>query len=89
MKLTRMICILAGALAVMLTVVVLRAESTRLHFERARLDARAAGLWQQLREYEIELARLRNPEETRERIRNMRAVDAAAARGAVVQTARP
>ncbi|MCH8805590.1 MAG: hypothetical protein IH986_05830 [Planctomycetes bacterium] len=67
MKLARMICILAVALATLLTVVVLRAESTHLHFELARLDRKASILWQQIREDELELARLRNPVRIRQR----------------------
>ena len=67
MKLARMICILAAALATLLVVVVLRAESTRLHSELARLDRKASILWQQIREDEVELARLRNPVRIRQR----------------------
>lgn len=84
MKLARMICILAAALATLLAVVVLRAESTRLHFELARLDRKASILWQQIREDEVELARLRNPARIRQRLLDLSA-DRAWARSAGTQ----
>jgi hypothetical protein len=56
----------------MLVVVVLRAESTRLHNELSNLDHQASLLWQQLREEELELARLRNPALIRARAAEMR-----------------
>lgn len=68
MTLGRTAALLTGALAVMLTVVVLRAETTRLHFELVRLERRAATLRQELREKELELARLRNPARIRDRV---------------------
>ncbi len=84
MKLARMICILAAALATLLVVVVLRAESTRLHFELARLDRKASILWQQIREDEVELARLRNPARIRQRVLDLSS-DRAWARSAVTE----
>ncbi len=79
MTLTRMIVTLAGALAVMLTVVILRAECTRLHFDVSRLDKRGDGLIQQMREEELELARLRNPAVIRARVAEMRLAGQASA----------
>ena len=61
MPLRRIIIILAGAAATMLAVAVLRAETARLHYALSQLDRRAAALRQELREKELELARLRNP----------------------------
>lgn len=72
MKLTRMAAILGGALAIMLIVVILRAESTRLHHELAGLHQRADLLWQQVSEEELELARMRNPELIRARAAELR-----------------
>jgi hypothetical protein len=61
MTLTRMAVLLSGALLVMLAVIILRAESARIHFRVSQLDAQADGFRQQLREQELELQRLRNP----------------------------
>lgn len=67
MTLARTVVLLAGALAVMLTMVIIRAETTRLHFEYRQLEREAAALRQTLREKELELARLRNPARIRDR----------------------
>ena len=72
MTLTRMVCILAGALAIMLAVVILRAERTRLDYDVSQLDRRADGLVQQLRAEELELARLKHPALIRARVAEMR-----------------
>ncbi len=69
MTLLRTISVLAGALVVMLAVVILRAETTRLHYEISRREARVQRCRQQLREAELELARLRNPMMIRARVR--------------------
>ena len=61
MTLTRTVVLLSGTLAVMLTVVILRTETTRLHYRLSQLDRQERALQQQLREKELELARLRNP----------------------------
>jgi hypothetical protein len=72
MSLRRTVVILGVGLATLLTVVILRAETTRLHSELSLLDRRAAVLWQELRENELELARLRNPALIRARVARMR-----------------
>jgi sensor domain CHASE-containing protein len=61
MPLRWLILILAALLVAMMTVVVLRAETSRLHYGLSQLDQRAEVLRQELREKELELARLRNP----------------------------
>ncbi|MBK8914330.1 MAG: hypothetical protein IPM64_06950 [Phycisphaerales bacterium] len=61
MTLTRTIAVLVTALAVALTVVALRAEVTHLQFRTSELDREADALLNQVRERELELARLRNP----------------------------
>lgn len=72
MSLIRMVVILGGALVVMLAVVALRAETTRLHFEISELDQRAAGLMREIGEKELELARLRNPARIRAKAEELR-----------------
>ncbi len=72
MTLTRMVCILAGALAIMLTVVILRAEATRLSYDVSRLELRERGLVQQIQADTDELNRLKNPALIRARVAEMR-----------------
>ncbi|MBN2445334.1 MAG: hypothetical protein JXO22_01315 [Phycisphaerae bacterium] len=72
MTLARTVVVLGGTLAVMLVVVVLRTETSRLHYQMSQLDREAAVLRQQLRERELELARLRNPARIRARALDMR-----------------
>jgi outer membrane biosynthesis protein TonB len=64
-----MIVVLSSGLAVMLVVVVLRTETTRLHFEVSQRERQSEGFRQQLRESELELARLRNPMLIREQVK--------------------
>ena len=68
MTLLRMIVFLAGGLVLLLAVVILRAETTRLHYEIARCERDADQIRQQLLEAELELARLRNPTRIRQRV---------------------
>ena len=82
MSLRRTVVILGVGLATLLTVVILRAETTRLHSDLSLLDSRAAVLWQELRENELELARLRNPALIRARVAQMRLQDLPADRAA-------
>ncbi|MGE0480710.1 MAG: hypothetical protein AB7Q17_09585 [Phycisphaerae bacterium] len=72
MTLTRTVVALALLLVVMVTVVILRAETTRLGHDIAQLDARADTLVDQIREQELELTRLRNPELIRARVGELR-----------------
>jgi hypothetical protein len=62
--------VLAGGLALLLCVVVLRAETTRLHNEIAQCELRTERARQRLREVELELERLRNPILLRNRVRD-------------------
>lgn len=75
MSLFRIAIVLGSALAVMMTVVVLRAESTALHFELSQYDTRVDRQHQDLHERELELARLRNPALIRARIADLRLGD--------------
>lgn len=61
MTLLRTLVLLVGGLLAMLAVVILRAETTRLAYEVSQCEQRAEVCRQQLREAELELARLRNP----------------------------
>jgi hypothetical protein len=82
MSLRRTVVILGVGLAILLTVVILRAETTHLHSELSLLDGRAAVLWQELREDELELARLRNPALIRARVAQVRLQDSPAGHAA-------
>jgi hypothetical protein len=61
MTLFRMIVVLVAGLLVMLCVVILRAETARLHYEISQRERQAEVFRQQLHDAELELARLRNP----------------------------
>lgn len=61
MSLTRIIVLLLGAAAVLLTVVSLRAETTRIHNRIGRIDQETEALALELRQKELELVRLQNP----------------------------
>ncbi len=56
-----MLVVLGAALAVLLTVVILRTETSRLHNEIAGLERKIERRGHDLRAVEMELARLRNP----------------------------
>jgi hypothetical protein len=68
MTLLRVIVVLVGGLALLLLVVILRAETTRLHYAIARCERDADEIRQQLVEAELESARLRNPTRIRQRM---------------------
>lgn len=70
MTLFRTIAILAGGLILLLVVVVLRVETTRLHNEIARVERATEGYRAQARAAELELARLRNPMVIRRRMQD-------------------
>ena len=65
----RLCSALAVVFAALIAVVLLRAESSHLHYELSQLDRQASVLRQELREKEVELARLRNPAMIEERLR--------------------
>lgn len=68
MTLFRIIAVLAGGLVLLLFVVILRAETTRLHYAIAQCERRADEVRQELLEAELELARLRNPTRIRQQM---------------------
>jgi len=72
MPLRWLILVLVTVLVAMMVVVFLRAEKARLHYELSQLDQRAQVLCQELRERELELARLRNPAVIRARLAEWR-----------------
>lgn len=72
MPLKWLIPVLATAITAMMAIVLLRAETTRLHYQLSQLDRRAAVLRQELREKELELARLRNPAVIRAKLAEFR-----------------
>lgn len=61
MTILRLSTVLVAAAIVLLAVVMIRAETTRLHYSLSRLDARADELRQQIRDRAVELQRLRDP----------------------------
>ena len=85
MSIARLTLVLLSALVVMLTVVVLRSERTRLQFEISKHDRDAEALRLEVRERELELARLSNPGVIRQRLLEMR-IEQSAGRG---NSARP
>jgi hypothetical protein len=76
MSLTRIIALLLGAAAVLLTVVALRAETTRIHNRIGRVEQETEVLALELRQRELELARLQNPMLIRTRVGLLHAPDA-------------
>ena len=69
MTLFRTIVVLVGALALMLCVVILRAETARLHYDISQRERVAEEYRQQLHDAELELARLRNPMVIRQQVK--------------------
>lgn len=70
MTLLRTIVILVGGLVLLLCVVILRAETTRIHHSIAQAEREAEQLRQRVREEELRLARERNPMILHERMRD-------------------
>ena len=75
MTLRRMIALFVGALVVMLAVVVLRAETTRVHYEISKLDQRSDALRLELLWERSALQRARNPANLLERVKDMRLME--------------
>jgi hypothetical protein len=73
MPLKRLVFLLTAVFAALIAVVVLRGETTRLHYQLSQLDRRAEVLRQELREKELELVRLRNPALIRRKLDELRA----------------
>ena len=76
MTLKRLVVVLGATLAGLLAVVMLRAENRRLHYLISQQDQRADALVSEIREKELELARLSNPRKIRERAAALRMNDA-------------
>lgn len=72
----RLVLVLSASLVVLLSVVILRAETTRINYEISLLDNRAETLRLELRDKELELARYRDPARIRDRLAQYR-MDAA------------
>lgn len=64
--------ILATTFTAAMAVVILRAEAARVNYELSRLDQRARVLQQELREKELELARLDSPAVIRAKLAELR-----------------
>ncbi len=72
MTLFRIIFVLLGGLTLMLGVVILRADTTRLHYLTSQHDAHVQRLREQIQRAELELQRLKNPMLIRHRAGEMR-----------------
>jgi len=75
MSLTRVLAVLLGGLLSMLAVVVLRAETTRIHYEITEIERRDDVCRQELRRERLALQRARNPTELLERVRRLRMME--------------
>ena len=75
MTLTRIILLLVGALVIMLSVVILRAEATRIHHQIALLERQDEILRQQLRWEQAVLQRERRPTALLDRIKDVRPLE--------------
>ena len=73
MTLRRLVLVLGASLVALMSVVLLRADATRLHYLRSQTQRDAEILRQELREKELELARLRNPSLIRARLSELSA----------------
>jgi hypothetical protein len=71
-SIARLTLVLLSSLLVMLAVVMLRSERTRLRFEISQTERETEALRQEVRERELELARLSNPGLIRQRLMDMR-----------------
>jgi hypothetical protein len=72
LRLRWLVPVLAMAFTAMMAVVILRAGTTRLHYDVSQLDQQAAVLRQEAREGSLELARLRNPAMIRAKLAELR-----------------
>jgi hypothetical protein len=72
MTLKRLVLVLGTSLAAMLAVVMLRAENRRLSYRISLQDARADAATAEIREKELELARLTNPRKIRDQVADTR-----------------
>ncbi len=67
MTLPRTIGLLVSLTAILLIVVILRGETARIHYDMSDLDRDADALRLQMRENELEIVRLRDPDRVAER----------------------
>lgn len=67
MTLPRTIGVLISVTALLLVVVILRGETARIHYDMSQLDQDADVLRLQMRENELEIVRLRDPDRIAER----------------------
>lgn len=79
MTLKRLVIVLGSMMIALLAVVMVRAENRRLHYRLSQQDLRLEALSMQLREKELELARLTSPRTIREQVARIRLQDASAA----------
>lgn len=73
MRTLRVISVLALALPVMLAVVMLRAETARLHYRMSKLDRQADLLKLEIAQAELQHASIQNPSLIRQRALDLRA----------------
>ncbi len=77
MSIPRLILVMLSALGVMLTLVILRTETVRFQYKTAKAERECDSLEQDIRERELELARIGNPVALRERLIDLRGVEPA------------
>ena len=77
MSISRLILVLLSALSVMLAVVILRTERVRLQFQLAKIERACDEIDQDIRERQLELARIGNPTVLWERLRDLKGPDPA------------
>ncbi|MGD8453110.1 MAG: hypothetical protein PVJ57_14930 [Phycisphaerae bacterium] len=72
MTVRRMMILFAGALAVMATIVILRAETTRVHYEISELERRGDVLARKVKHEQLALQRALAPAALMERVKEIR-----------------
>lgn len=77
MSIPRLILVMLSALGVMLTLVILRTETVRFQYKAAKSERECDSLEQDIRERELELARIGNPVALRDRLIDLRGVEPA------------
>lgn len=77
MSIPRLILVMLSALGVMLTLVILRTETVRFQYKAAKAERECDSLVQDIRDRELELARIGNPVALRERLIDLKGVEPA------------
>lgn len=72
MSIPRLILVMLSTLSVMLTLVILRTERVRLQFHTVKIERECDHLDQDIRERQLELARIGNPTVLRERLLDLK-----------------